>query len=447
MLDRGSLKITFVVIKCNRSIFQKLILSGWYTKNKMISLIIPVFNEEKRLGASLEKLIVFLQNFKTEIEILIIDDASTDATLNVANSFKSRLKDLKVLHLAKNLGKGWAVKNGFFAASGDIVVFTDADFSTPIEEITKLLEKINSGFDIAIGSRALDRSLVKKHQNPLRETMGRIFNFFVQFLAIKGIADTQCGFKAFRKETTKELFEKQIIYDFGFDVELLFLARKKGLKIIEVPTFWYNDPSSNVNPIKDSILMFYDLIKIRLVHSVGKKSLFDKLLYQIYKKRTFVKFAIVGLSGTLVDYLSYFILTRIFNLPFLKANPIAVELAIIWNFTFNSLWTFSSRQKQKSFSAKFLTFQFVSLGGLMLSQIQILLYTHYLSVFDLFAKVLTIPVVAIFNYFINSRWTFRELSKEKSFTFVYLFLIIILFVLYLILVMRFAGNFILFIDK
>ncbi len=411
----------------------------------MISLIIPTFNEAKRLPTSLEKLIDFLKTFPESTEVIIVDDCSSDATFEIASTFKNKIKNLKVLRLEKNLGKGWAVKNGFLAATGDIVIFTDADFSTPIEEINKLLQKINDGFDIAIGSRALNRGLVKKHQNPLREFMGRIFNLLVQLIAIKGISDTQCGFKAFKRSTTADIFEKQVIFDFGFDVELLFLARKKGLKIAEVATLWYNDPSSRVNPIKDSFLTLYDLFKIRLFHSAGKQSWLDQILFPIYKKRTFVKFALVGLSGTAVDYLSYLFLTRVFHLTPLQANPIGVELAILWNFTLNNLWTFSSRANQKGLANKFLTFQLVSIGGLMLSQIQILLYTHYLTIYDLLAKALTIPIVASFNYFFNNRWTFKEKGEKNSFTYLYIFLIFVLFGLYLLLVQKLTGKFQLFI--
>ncbi len=411
----------------------------------MISLIIPTFNEEKRLSASLEKLIDFLKTFSESVEVIIVDDCSSDSTFEIASSYKNKIQSLKVLHLEKNLGKGWAVKNGFLAATGDTVVFTDADFSTPIEEINKLLEKINQGYDIAIGSRALNRDLVKKHQNPLREFMGKTFNLLVQLIAIKGISDTQCGFKAFKKATTADIFEKQIIYDFGFDVELLFLARKKGLRIAEVATLWYNDPSSRVNPIKDSLLTLYDLFKIRLFHSSGKQSWLDQILFPIYKKRTFVKFALVGLTGTAVDYSSYIFLTRVLHLTPLQANPIGVELAILWNFTLNNLWTFSHRANQKGFINKFLTFQIVSLGGLMLSQIQILLYTHYLTIFDLLSKVLTIPLVAIFNYIINNRWTFKEKDQRNYFPYFYVFLILSLFGLYLLLVQRLTGRFQIFI--
>lgn len=232
----------------------------------MISLIIPTFNEAERLPNSLEKLREFLKNFNKEVEVIISDDGSSDSTVSIAESFITKVPNLKIISFPKNKGKGFAVNQGFKTAKGEIVIFTDADFSTPITEIDKLLEKIDSGFDIAIGSRAIDRSTVKKHQNYFREFMGRAFNVLVQIIAVKGVADTQCGFKAFRKSSCSEIFENQTIWDFGFDVELLYLAQKKGLKICEVPIIWFNNPASRVNPFRDSIKTFFDLIKIRLVH-------------------------------------------------------------------------------------------------------------------------------------------------------------------------------------
>src|SRR4030042_4571409 len=236
----------------------------------MISIIIPAFNEGDRSGRSLESLSQFLKTRTEEFEVIVVDDASTDNTKQIAESFHDKIPNLRDLRLDKSpfSGKGLAVNKGVLASNGDIALFTDADFSTPIEEIDKLLEKLNSGYDITIGSRALERSSVKVHQNILRELMGRTFNILVQNLAgLRGIVDTQCGFKAFKMPACRSLFESEGVFDFGFDVELLYLAKKKGLKIAEVPTLWYNDPRSTVNPIRDSVAVFVDLLKIRLYHA------------------------------------------------------------------------------------------------------------------------------------------------------------------------------------
>lgn len=218
----------------------------------------------------MEKLKKYLDSFNLESEIIIVDDGSNDQTVEIAKSFATAFSDYRIIQQLKNQGKGAAVKRGFQEATGEIVVFTDADFSTPIEELPKLLEKINQGYDIAIGSRGLDRSTIKKHQNYFREMMGRSFNLLVRIIAVSGIYDTQCGFKAFKKATTADIFEKQTIAGFGFDVELLFLARRKGLKIAEVPVDWYNDNRSSVHPLVDSLKSFYDLLKIRFNHLGGR---------------------------------------------------------------------------------------------------------------------------------------------------------------------------------
>lgn len=403
----------------------------------MVSLVIPCFNEEKRLGKSLQKLALFLKERSEEFEVIIVNDGSTDQTQEVANSFANNFENFSLVNLETRQGKGAAVRTGFQKALGEIVVFTDADFSTPITEIDKLLNKINSGFDIAIGSRALDQNLVKKHQNFFRELMGKGFNFIVQKIAVPGIFDTQCGFKAFRTKTTEELFQKQIIKGFGFDVEILYLARKKSLRVAEVPVLWYNDPASRVQPIKDSVVSLYELFKIRFAHSKEKVSQVDQLIHQFYTRRTFVKFVIVGLTATFVDLFGYFSLTRFFGFSPLTANPISVETAIIWGFFLNNIWTFGKLSHQKNLFGKFLAYQFVTIGSLLFSQIQIFLYIHGLSWPDSLAKIVTLPTVAIFNYSLHKRWTFRDINSGKAPVLSIVILIASLFLLYLLLTIIF----------
>ena len=206
---------------------QKLALNS-YTIRVMLSIVIPAFNEEKRIGSSLEKLIAFLQNYPKDSEVIIVDDGSTDTTVSIAEKYRKKLPNFQIVSSEKNRGKGFAVKTGFEKANGDVVLFTDADFSTPITESSKILEKINAGYDIAIGSRAIDRSLIKKHQNIFRENIGRLANFLIQLFAVAGIKDTQCGFKAFKKSTTAAIFSEQKIFRYAFDIELLYLAKIKG---------------------------------------------------------------------------------------------------------------------------------------------------------------------------------------------------------------------------
>lgn len=403
----------------------------------MISIIIPAANEEKIIGNSLEKLSVFLATRKEKFEVIVVDDASSDKTKQVAEKFHKKIPNLRVIRIEKSPseGKGLAVNKGVLQAKEEIVIFTDADFSTPIEEIDKLLLKLKEGFDIAIGSRALNRSLVKTKQKFLRELMGKIFNFLVQRIVVRGIVDTQCGFKAFKMPLSREIFEREKIFDFGFDVELLYLARKRNLKIAEVPVLWYNHPSSKVHPIKDSISMFFDLFKIRMYHAEKNGSLADKIFYQLYYRRTIWRFGLVGSSGTIVDYSLFFILTRFFHLSPLVANPISVEAAIIWNFIWNNLWTFSERQVPRPLWKKLLIFQVVSLGGLLFSQNSLFIFNRIFNIFDLIAKALTIPMVASFNYLVNSRWTFRDIRRGRSTWQTYIIFILALFALYFLLIL------------
>ena len=228
-----------------------------------ISLVIPAYNEETRIVKSLQKAIDYLDASGKSYEIILVDDGSKDTTVLLASSFEPKVK---VIRQPKNIGKGAAVRTGMLASVGDICFFSDADLSTPIYEMTKLTKIIDAGADICIGSRAVDRSMVKEHQPFYRESMGKVFNYLVQFIVMKGIKDTQCGFKAFSRKAVNAVFPVAKIDGFSFDVEILYLARKAGLRIDQCSVEWYNDMRSTVNPIKDSIKMIIELFRIRRLH-------------------------------------------------------------------------------------------------------------------------------------------------------------------------------------
>jgi dolichyl-phosphate beta-glucosyltransferase len=227
-----------------------------------LSFIIPAYNESERIQESLDKINEFFSKQEYTSEIIVIDDGSDDNTIEVLkkNSF------VKIISQGKNKGKGAAVKRGMLEANGEIRLFSDADLSTPVYETNKLLEGLNNGFDVCIGSRALDYSSIKKHQPFYREFMGKFFNKIVQTLVIKGIQDTQCGFKAFKAKAATEIFNDAQIEGFGFDVEILYLAGMKGYKVKEVSVEWYNDERSKINPITDSAKMFQEVLKVRRLH-------------------------------------------------------------------------------------------------------------------------------------------------------------------------------------
>ncbi|HTV58862.1 MAG TPA: dolichyl-phosphate beta-glucosyltransferase [Verrucomicrobiae bacterium] len=231
-----------------------------------LSIIIPAYNEEVRLTRALAKVRDYLAQQRLgpeQVEILVVDDGSKDATVRVAEEMKRDLPSLRVVLNGRNRGKGYSVRHGMVEARGRLALFSDADFSSPIEEWPKLREAIENGYDGAIGSRALDRSLITVHQAPLRELAGIIFNLFVRFFTGLTFQDTQCGFKAFVRERTRIIFEQQKIERFGFDPEILFLAKRHGLRIAEVPVRWAHDPATKVHVIRDSAKMFADLIYIR----------------------------------------------------------------------------------------------------------------------------------------------------------------------------------------
>jgi dolichyl-phosphate beta-glucosyltransferase len=233
-------------------------------KGKIVSLIIPVFNEETRISKSLDIVKDYFLQKGYDHEIVVVDDGSTDGTVDVLSKY---INDITLVRLAKNQGKGAAVRAGMLSAQGDYKIFSDADLSIPIYEIEKLLEKLESGADICIGSRAINPELIKLHQPFYREFMGKTFNKLVQFIVMKGIKDTQCGFKGFTSEAAEKVFSRSKINGFSFDVEILYLASKSGLKIEEVPVEWYHDPRTKVNLFWDSLQMLIELFKIRRIHS------------------------------------------------------------------------------------------------------------------------------------------------------------------------------------
>ena len=238
----------------------------------MLSVVIPAYNEENRLPATLKEIISHLDQGNADYEIIIVEDGSTDNTQLKLEEIRSNNSRIRILQNKKNKGKGFSVKKGVLAAQGEYILFCDADGSTPISELDKLLTKLDAGYDIAIGSRGLKESQIRVRQTFYREYMGKIFNGLVRLLTVPGIADTQCGFKCFKRDVAQELFTLQKIKRFSFDVEVLYLAQKKGFKIAEVPVTWMNSPESRVDLIKDSLRMLIDVLRIRLIHGSDGKS-------------------------------------------------------------------------------------------------------------------------------------------------------------------------------
>ncbi|MGH7924476.1 MAG: dolichyl-phosphate beta-glucosyltransferase [Candidatus Binatus sp.] len=225
-----------------------------------LSIVVPAYNEELRIEATLGKIRGYVDAQNDRVEVIVVDDGSTDATAEVIGKYP----EVRLLRIEPNRGKGYAVRHGALNAAGKFVLFTDADLSAPIEEVDTLFGALEAaGADAAIGSRALRRELIGIRQPILRDYSGRCYNLLVQLFTGLRIHDTQCGFKLFRMETTRRAFELQRVEGFGFDPELLFLVARRGGKIVEVPVHWNHDPATTVRFPRDPMRMFADLISLR----------------------------------------------------------------------------------------------------------------------------------------------------------------------------------------
>ena len=225
-----------------------------------LSIVIPAYNEEARLGPTLDRITSWLRARPGTWEVIVADDGSRDRTRELAAAGGAR-----VVGYEHNRGKGAAVRTGMLAARGDRVLMCDADLATPIEELDKLAAELDRGADVAIASRAIDRSLIETRQHPLRELMGRTFNGIVRLLVLGGIKDTQCGFKLFTRAAAHDLFGRATVDGFAFDVEILWLARG-SYRIVEVPVVWRHVEESKVSPGTDALRMFADVVRLRLRH-------------------------------------------------------------------------------------------------------------------------------------------------------------------------------------
>lgn len=229
-----------------------------------VSVVIPAYNEKNRLRNCVDTVEnYFLKDYSSDFEIIIIDDGSNDETSEITNNLKSKYNNVFSLRNEKNLGKGYSIKRGMLAAKGDIVIFTDTDMAVPIEEFRKFSKAIESGFDIAIASRRLKDSQIKVYQPLFRRVLSWFFHIIRRLLYLWDIKDTQCGFKCFRKEVIKPVFEKQTVNGFVFDVEILVIARLMNLKIAEIPVVWSDDTRSTLLPIRHMKEIGLNLFKIR----------------------------------------------------------------------------------------------------------------------------------------------------------------------------------------
>jgi len=236
---------------------------------KKLSIVVPAYNEGKRIEKTLREMSAFLQKQAFTYEILVVNDGSKDNTAEVVSGLSAQIANLKLIDNKENHGKGWVVKQGMLEATGDIRLFMDADNSTKVDEITKFLPYFEQGYDLVIGSRRISGAVIAVHQPWFRDLQGSIFRLIVHILVPLGVTDSQCGFKAFTDKAAKAIFSKQRIFRWAFDVEILALARKMKFKIKETPITWVNDVESHVK-LSGKIKMLFEVIQVRLNLWSGK---------------------------------------------------------------------------------------------------------------------------------------------------------------------------------
>lgn len=239
---------------------------------RSISIIIPAYNEEKRLPATLEKIAAYLDRYEwTFTEVLVVDDGSRDGTAAMAERFAESHPNVRVLRNPGNRGKGYSVRHGMLEAKGEWALFSDADLSAPIEELDKLWPAVaNGAAQVAIGSRALNRKLIGVHQSAFREYGGRVFNLVLRAITGLPFWDTQCGFKLFQASAAREIFRRQRAEGFGFDAEVLFIARRLGCRIVEVPVRWNHVEGTKMRLFSDTLRMVADLVAVRWNQLCGR---------------------------------------------------------------------------------------------------------------------------------------------------------------------------------
>jgi glycosyltransferase involved in cell wall biosynthesis len=239
-------------------------------KQMNYSIVIPAYNEGQRLRATLEKVLAYVRQQGWDAEVIVVNDGSRDNTAEIVREFAEKDSLVRLVENPGNRGKGYSVRNGMLKAHGEVVLFSDADLSSPIEEMPKLLDALARGADIAIGSRWLKAELQTQRQSLHRQAFGRVFNLLLRIILGLRFKDTQCGFKAFTHRAAQTILPLQRIERWGFDPEILFLARKFGFCVEEVPVLWGHSGGTRINPLVDGARMFQEMLRIRWYDLTGK---------------------------------------------------------------------------------------------------------------------------------------------------------------------------------
>jgi dolichyl-phosphate beta-glucosyltransferase len=235
-----------------------------------VSIVLPAYNEAARIASTLEKVMGYAERHGWNAEVIVVNDGSTDNTAEIVRGYAGRHSSLRMVENPGNRGKGYSVRNGMLHATGDILLFSDADLSSPIEEADKLFAAIQAGADVAIGSRWIDTGLQVRRQPMHRQVFGRMFNLALRAVLGLDFKDTQCGFKAFSRRAADVVFPQQQIERWGFDPELLYIAKRASLRTVEVPVAWSHREGTRINPLRDGMRMVLELFKIRWNAISGK---------------------------------------------------------------------------------------------------------------------------------------------------------------------------------
>lgn len=360
-----------------------------------ISVVVPAYNEAQRIAPTLQTIQQFFATLNYEYEVLVVDDGSKDDTAKVVTGLN--LPRVRVVTYGGNRGKGFAVNYGAKAATGDWILMTDADNSTPIEEFNKLFAATER-YEVIIGSRYMKKSVIAVKQSTPRIVLSRLGNLLVQLLLLPGLSDTQCGFKLFSAAAAKKIFPLQSIWGWGFDMEILRIAKEQGYKIKAVPVTWRNDDQSRIQSANVFTKTLKELLTIRLNSWSGKyrggRSELGKL----------VRFAVVGAIGTTLDYLVLNFTHLALGIGLYWALTLGFTIGALHNYLLNSLWSF----RQPLGWSKLGQFLCVAIVGLLLNNGIVFLLSEYGSLHYNLAKLVALCLVFFWNYLANRYWTFAD---------------------------------------
>jgi len=361
-----------------------------------LSIVIPAYNEARRIGRTLPTIDQYLRERGWRYEILVVDDGSKDRTADLVKGMA--LPSVRLLAYGENRGKGYAVNFGLKHGRGKWRLFTDADSSTPIEELEKLWRE-KDRYPIVIGSRYRPESQITQKQPFLRRAGSRLGNLLTRALILPGISDTQCGFKLFSQSALEKILPLQTVWRWGFDMEILRIAKEHKLPIKEVGVIWQNDELSKIQSPRVFWQTLCELLAIKINSLLGKYSPSVKS-----KTNYFFKFAVVGAVGTLLDYAILNFSHLVLGLNIYLAIGLGFLIGALNNYLLNSLWTFRQRLTWQQLTQ----FVVVAIGGWLWTELIVYVLTKAGGWHYNWAKLLAVIIVFFWNYLVNRHWTFRQ---------------------------------------